>query len=183
MNRSLTIPAGCCLFAFGALLAALQGTVGRETAAGLAPLATPVRRGDREKTMPPTLADSASKASEIDGDLLLSNDEAEQVLTKLAGEYLRPWRQWETSPRHLYSRVAPRPIPTISAKIEISTGVTSQSDGFLVATIVVSTGARSEPVPCVVDRVTKQVRLFSEGQWLSEDVWLKKAPLPRSTKP
>jgi hypothetical protein len=183
MNRSLTIPAGCCLFAFAALLAALQGTVGRETAAESAPLATPIRRGDREKTMPPTVANSASKASQANGDLLLSNEEAEQVLTKLAGEYLRPWRQWETSPRHLYSRVAPRPIPTISAKIEMSTGVMSQSDGFLVATIVVSTGARSEPIPCVVDRVTKQVRLFSEGQWITEDAWLKKAPLPRSTKP
>jgi len=183
MNRSLVIPAGCCLFAFVALLAVLQGTFGRETAAESASLAAPAPRGEREKTIPSTRADLVSKASQPNGDLLLSSGEAEQVLTKLAGEYLRPWRQWETSPHHLYSRVAPRPIPTISAKIEMSTGLTRQSDGFLVATIVVSTGARSEPVPCVVDRVTKQVRLFSEGQWLTEDVWLKKAPLPRSTKP
>jgi hypothetical protein len=29
----------------------------------------------------------------------------------------------------------------------------------------------------VIDRITKRVRLFDGGQWLTEDEWLKTAPL------
>lgn len=179
MNRSLVIPAACCLFAFAVMLAALHGVGGWETATQPAQSGAPSRLGDRG-TKPITRAYSAS---EVHDGRLLSSEEAEQVLSTLAGEYLRPWRQWETSPRRLYSRAAPRPIPTISAKIELSQVATGQSDSFLVAVITVSKGAQSQPVPCVVDRITQEVRLFSEGQWLSKDEWLKKAPLPQSAKP
>jgi len=180
MNRSLVIPAGCCLFAFAALLTALHGVAGRENAAETARFDASERREDRG-TMPATSAHPLPEAASAKGNLLLSRKEAEQVLTKLSGEYLRPWRQWETSPRHLYSRAAPRPIPTISAKIEMSS-LAGQNDSFLVATIAVSAGERSWSVPCVVDRMTKKVRLFAGGQWLTADEWLKQAPLPGSTK-
>ena len=182
MNRSLTIPAVCCLFAFAALLAALHGAVGRETAGEPGQVGGPGRPGDRGTT-PSTRAYLASEAPDGTGSLQLSVDEAEQVLTTLAGEYLRRWRQWETSPRRMYSRASVGPIPSIFARIEMTADSTCQSDNFLVATIVVSTGAQSQPVPCVVDRITKQVRLFAEEQWLTEDEWLKKAPLPWLTKP
>jgi hypothetical protein len=177
MNRTLVIPAGCCLFAFAALLAALHGAKGREASAR--PVHSDVswsRLGSG--SMPSRPAYSASDALNANGDLLLSSEEAKQVLTTLAGEYLRPWREWEASPHHLYSRAAPRPIPTIYAKIEMSPSAMGQSDSLLVATIAVSRGARTEQVPCVVDRITKRVRLYAERQWLTEDEWLKNASLP-----
>jgi len=163
MNRSLVIPAVCCLGAFAALMATLHGVNGREAAAEFIPLDASVRRAD---------------ASKANSELLLSTEEAEQALTSLVGEYLRPWRQWETSPHRLYSRVAPRPIPTILAKVEMSPSPNCKSDNFLVAKIDVSTGGKSQLTPCVIDRTTKEVLLFAEGQWLAEDEWLTKAPLP-----
>ena len=168
MNRSLVIPAVGCLFAFAALLAILHGAAGREAAA------EPVSLDHS----PRSLAASKARLANDSRNELLSTTEAEQRLATLAGEYLRPWRQWETSPRHLYSRVAPRPIPSISAEVAMSPGETGESGSFLLATIAVRTGAQSQPIPCVVDRATKQVRLFSAGQWLSEAEWLKQAPSP-----
>ncbi len=177
MNRYLVIPASCCVIAFAALLAAFHGAVGRETATGSTHVGERARRGDLG-TMPSKLAYVASKSPQANGNLRLSIDEAQVLLTTLTGEYLRPWRQRENSPRHLYSRAAPRPIPSISAKTELASSATGQTDSFLVATITISTAARSQSVPCVVDRITKQVRLFNEGQWVTEDEWLTKAPLP-----
>lgn len=172
MNRSLLIPAGCCLVAFVALLAVLQGAPAPENAAE----AARARRTDR-KTVTVPVAYSASPAPSPRHNLL-SAEEAEQVLTTLAGEYVRPWRQRETSPRHLYSRAAPRPIPTISERIELAREATSQTDSYLVATIVISTGATTQEVPCVVNRATKRVQLFANDEWLTEQEWLKQAPLP-----
>jgi len=177
MNRLLVIPAACCLIAFAALLAALQGAVGHETGAESTQV---VERGYRGEpgTKPLTRNYLASDATRANDNLLMSSDEAQQVLTRLAGDYLRPWRQWESSSHRLYSRAAPRPIPSISAGIELASSAAGQSDGFLLATITVTAGARTQPVPCVVDRTTKQVRLFAEGQWQSEKEWVMNAPLP-----
>lgn len=176
MNRSLVISAGCSLFAFATLLALLYGAAGREIAAEPAKLGVRWPGGDRGTLLSPR-TDSESGAPPANAKML-SAEEAEEVLTTLTGEYLRPWRQWETSPRHFYSRAAPRPIPTIYAEIEISPDATGQSDSYLVATIAVSTGAQTQTVPCVINRITEQVRLFADGQWLTEDEWLKQAPLP-----
>ena len=60
----------------------------------------------------------------------------------------------------------------------MSPDASSESDSFLLASIVIRKGAQSQAVPCVVDRLTKRTRLFVEGQWLTEDEWLKTAPLP-----
>jgi hypothetical protein len=125
---------------------------------------------------------SASKVPEADISAPLSVEEAEQVLTALAGEYMRPWREWEASPHRMYSRVAPRPIPTIYASVEMSPGATGPRDSFLVGTIAVGTEAPLQPAPCVVDRLTAQVRVFADGQWLDEEEWLRKAPTPKSMK-
>jgi hypothetical protein len=32
----------------------------------------------------------------------------------------------------------------------------------------------------VVDRTTRQVRLFADGEWITAEQWLKKAPLPEA---
>jgi len=180
MNRSLVFPAGCCLFAFTALLAALHGAKGREASAKTALFGAAWHRADRNPA-PSTRACSTLPNPHTNG-TLLSSEEAKQVLTTLAGEYVRPWQEWEASPHRLYSRAAPRPLPPIYATVEMSPHAIGPSDALLVATIAISSEGQSEPVPCVVDRITKQVRLYAEGQWLTDDEWLKTAPRPWPTK-
>jgi hypothetical protein len=175
MNRWLIIPAGCCLLAYAALFATIHGAASRETSAG--PRRLEAALGGRDDGMVYS-ASRAARVSAAESNLLLTAAEGEQMLATLSGEYLRPWRQWETSPRHLYSRAAPRPIPPSSAEIQLAQTEFSTSDSVLLATIVVRTGARSQSIPCAVDRVTKRVRLFSEEHWLTADEWLKTAPLP-----
>jgi len=177
MNRSLVIPAGCCLFAFAALLAALQGAKGRESSAKPAPLGASWHRGDRS-LMSSTRDCSTLTTPHANRDLLLSSEDAQQVLTTLANEYLRPWRELGASPHRLYSRAAPRPIPTMYAEIDMPVNAITQSDSLLVATITIGGGPRPESVPCVVDRTTKRVRLYAQGQWLTDDEWLKNATMP-----
>lgn len=169
MNRSLVVPAGC-LCAFAALLAVLPGGDGRESAADS------VLRGEVSTRA------ALDLAVPIGGQDLLPHAEAERMLTKLSGEYLRPWRQWENSPQRLYSRAAPRPIPSMSAEVALSAGETLESDSFVLATIDIRTGERLERVPCVVDRATRQVQLFAGGQWVSSDQWLETAPVPHSRR-
>jgi hypothetical protein len=164
MNRKLIVPAAGCLVAFLALLAALHGASGRESAG-------------KPRADDGTIAASLSENSPDDRDLM-SVDAAEQVLTSLSGEYLRPWRNFESSPRHLYSRAAPRSIPTILANVELPRQSVAAGDSLLVATITVTAGDHSEKTPCVIDRLTKRVRLFSEGEWIASEEWLKKAPVP-----
>ena len=122
MNRSLAIPAGCCFFAFAVLLAALHGAVGREAPAETSQSGLASHHGDRG-TIPPARTCSAL-VSNANDNRRLSIDEAEQLLTTLSSQYVRPWRQWAESPRRLYSRAAARPIPTISASIQMSPGAT-----------------------------------------------------------
>jgi hypothetical protein len=180
MNRSLLIPAICCAFGFVALLAILHQAAGREAATDSAGQIARSSRVDSETLRPaPAYLPSASAAAKRSEDsLLMSANDAERKLTALSGEYLRPWRKWETSPNRLYSRAAARPIPSIAAEVAMSPSDTGAGDAFLLATIVVRTGKQSQSVPCVVDRTSKQVCLFSDGQWLREDEWLKKAPRP-----
>ena len=152
MNRWLVIPAGCCLVAFIALWTGLGGAASKGFSA----------------------RDSVKAAAVTRESLAL--EEVKQSLTALTGEYLRPWRQRETSPRHLFSRAAPRPIPSISAEV-LFAGTDVQSEGLAVAAIVI-TGPYPETVPCVVDRSTGRVRLFAGGQWLTEAEWLGQAQMP-----
>jgi hypothetical protein len=156
MTRSIWIPAIGCLAAFAALWATLQGATRRSTVDVLRSASAP---------------SEATRGS-------LSIDEAEQVLSALSSEYLRPWRALETSPHRLYSRAAPRPIPPSYANVELA-AASAQSEAFLVATLSISkAGGPAQQVPCVVDRSTRQVRLFAAGQWQDESEWLANAPLP-----
>jgi hypothetical protein len=172
MNRTLAIPAVCCLLAYFILLATLHSSSAKEAASR----ATSIRASLAEDyaTLDITARSPAAPAA---AKLPLSVKGSEQMLTALANEYLRPWREFENSPTRLYSRAAPRPIPTISAEVAVSTP-SSDDAVFLLVSIVVKKGRRSESIPCVVDRQSKQARLFADGQWLSQEEWLKTAPLP-----
>jgi hypothetical protein len=177
MNRSLMIPAGCCLLAFAALLATFHRVAGEGPGSELAQFIALGHRIDLGSS-PSSRASAPPAVFGAGGNPPLSMEEAEQVLTALAGEYIRPWKQWEASPHRLYSRAAPRPIPTITAAVEISPGAAGNSNSFLVATITVDKASQPEQTPCVIDRGTREALFFAEGQWLTQDEWLKKAPRP-----
>ena len=176
MNRALIIPAGFCLIAFAALLATV-GPYGRASTAAATKPAAIHRLADRSST-PITEAGAAFEVPNASGARPLSDSEARKLVSTLADEYLRPWRQWEASPQRWYSRAAPRPIPTMHTEIAMAPVTKGQSNSFLLGTIAVITGAQSQPVPCIVDRMTKRTWMSVDGKWLTEDEWLKKAPVP-----
>jgi len=174
MNRAIVIPAGFCLVAIVALLATIRGE-GRRSTAFSASLPPTVQRTDSDATSS-LHAIPAPRLSSVHQTPLLSEEEAQQQLSALVDQYMRPWREWENSPQRFYSRAAPRPIPSISAEIAIVPSI--QSDGFLLGTITVKVGTRSEHIPCVLDRMSKVVWLSASGQWLTAEQWVKKAPVP-----
>jgi hypothetical protein len=168
MNRSLTIPAICSLAAFVGLLAVLHGAPTNDPPASRSRSSTVAVHPVATSGIPREPARS-----------LLSPDEAREQLTALTGEYLRPWKQWESSPRRLYSRVAPRPIPSLSAEVEMTASSTEPQESFVLAVITISRAREVEQrIPCLVDRTTSQIRLFADGQWLTSEDWLKRAPTP-----
>jgi hypothetical protein len=155
MNGLLAIRAICCLFAFAVLSAVLHGTA--------------IERGPAARNSPPSVSDRST---------LVSIDDAQELVASLVGEYQRPWKQRESAPYRLYSRVAPRPIPSISAEIQWASSNANSSDGMLLATIDVRAGTIAHCVPCVIDRTTSQARFFAGNRWLTADEWLQGAPLP-----
>jgi hypothetical protein len=176
MNRSLWIPAGACLAAFAGLLVVLHAVTGREKAADFRQTAALMPRS--RQASPALRGERAIPNALAAGETMLSIEESKQHLTALTGEYLRPWRQWESSPARLYSRIALRPVPTIFADVDVPSDAAGPADSFLVATIALRKGDEVESVPCVVNRLNKQARLFANGRWLTEDEWLELAPVP-----
>lgn len=170
MNRMLLIPAICCFSAFTVLLVILNAATAREAAAQAA------RRGGDAAISPVAIDDAPTPSA---GAISKSGSEPEQLLQKLSDEYLQPWRQWENSPHRLYSRVAPSPVPSISAEIAVSPQGGNQLKNVALATITIRKGRTSDEVPCIVDRTTQRVHLFAAGKWLSSEEWLKTAPTPR----
>jgi hypothetical protein len=169
MNRMLLIPAICCVSAFAVVLLVFHTATGRETA-------TPAGRGGGDNALSPVAIEDARTPSA--GDIPRSASEPEQLLQKLSDEYVRPWRQWQNSPHRLYSRAAPRPVPSIFAEIAVSPQSAGQRKDVSLATITIRTGLTSDAVPCIVDRTTGLVHLFAAGKWLPSDEWLKTAPTP-----
>jgi len=176
MNRAIVIPAGFCLLALTALLATIRGENRHSNAFSTSPPPKEQQTDSDAKSSPPAIP--ASGLSSSNQASLLSDEEAQQQLSVLADQYQRPWREWENSPHRFYSRAAPRPIPSISAEIAIAPSTKVQSDSFLLGAITVKIGARSEHIPCVIDRTSKIVWLSASGQWLTEEEWLAKAPAP-----
>jgi hypothetical protein len=176
MNRAIVIPAGLCAVALAALLATIRGETRRSTAFS-ATLPPTVQSTDSDTTSS-LRAIPESGASSSYQTPVLSHEEAQQQLSALVDQYLRPWREWENSPQRVYSRAAPRPIPSISAEIAIVPTAQVQGENLLLGTITVKAGIRSERIPCVVDRISKAVWLSASGQWLTGRQWLTKAPVP-----
>ena len=172
MNRRLTIPAGCCIVAFGVVYAALHGAVDADV--------NPSRQRvvSSELANLSSVSSSAAQFDKFDR-RLLSVAEVEQSLISARDAWLRPWRQWESAPHRLYSRVAPRPIPSLSAEIQLASESLGESAGCLVGIISVHKGG-AEPfaIPCVVDRFTSRTRFFHDGRWLTEEEWVATAPAP-----
>lgn len=162
MNRFLIHSAAGCLFAFAGLWAGLHGATGREAAAKTA-------------VAPPRAYEVVSISR---GDGIPSVNKVEQRLAALTGEYIRPWRQWESSPHRTYSRAMVREVPPIYATVELAAHSAGGTEGLVVATIAIRKGVEVETVPCVVDRTTNQVRLFAGDNWLTEEQWLSLAPRP-----
>jgi len=162
MNRLLAIPAACCLVAYAALAATTHG-----------PSKEPVPAIDLNS------AANAVPVAKEGCNTLLSVTEAQALVVSLAGEYQRPWQQWQSSPHRLYSRAAPRPVPSISAEIQWASAPANPRDGLLLASIVIRAGKVSQTVPCVIDRTSGEATFFASGQWQTSDEWLKSAPLPQ----
>ena len=158
MNRLLLIPAVGCLAAFVVAAAGLYRADGREPKTATVAYVAPQSRDPRDESA-------------------LAPREAEQKLQALTAQYLQPWRNWETSPRRMFSRAAPAPVPSISERIELVDSAAHPA-GCWLATITVTIGDEPEQTPCVVDRHSGEVRLFAGGKWLAEDEWLALAPLP-----
>jgi hypothetical protein len=152
MNRALVIPAVGCVLVFAGTFAMLHRAAG-ET-------------GPKADVAPPAVYERGR--------------EPETKLKTLAAEYVRPWQEYQRSPARLYSRVAPRPVPSIGAEVELVTTDAAPGGSVLLATIHVSIGDQKTSTPVIVDRDTKEVRVFSQGKWQNTYDWLKTAPNPRS---
>jgi hypothetical protein len=176
MNRSLLIPACACAIGFAALLASLHGASpkARSKPDPFASLATSSSSSPLVTSEAAPLV-IASKPATLPK---LSADEAEQVLAKLTDEYLRPWRQWQRSPQHSYSRAGIERVPSISAAIELAGAGQEQGDSVFMGTVTITTGLKTEAFPCVVDRDNKHVWLCASGQWQTSEGWLASAPAP-----
>lgn len=182
MNRSLAIPAGVTLVAFVVVASMFHKAAGRDAVGGEAiPQAASV---EVPAAFPPTVfPDAASLSQETEAlafgqEPLLSVPAAKEHLSTLTAQYLGPWRQWQSSPRFLYSRVAPRPVPSVSEKIDIFAGNLSEADSLVLATIEIKTGEETQAIPCVIDRHTQKAWFYNGNRWLNEAAWLAQAPLP-----
>jgi hypothetical protein len=173
MNRSLAIPAVGCLITFALVLAAVHKTADSapsdspgENAAGpehafvSIPLKSPKARPADQK-----VEDAAP----------MTDDEAREVLKKLTEKYMQPWREWEKSPHRLYSRAAPRPVPSISSDVTVLPP-SEPTDSFLLATIEIKTGSHLQSTPCIIERRTKRVVLFANGRWIPGEKWATEGP-------
>lgn len=158
MNRLLLVPAFVCLLAFVSLYTVLNRAVGVE--------------GDATRT----LADTPSALTPLDT-TLASVNEAERVLGLLRDKYLQRCRDWDNSPHRMMSRIAQRRVTPSCAEVVMSPKSTGERDSILLATISMQWQKQIQTkIPCVVDATTKQVRLFHDGQWLTDDEWLKTVP-------
>jgi hypothetical protein len=154
MNRALVIPAVGCALVFAGMFAMLHRASGES--------------GAKEQGAPPPARENAAPT------------EPEAKLKALAAEYVRPWKDYQNSPGRLYSRMAPRPVPSIEAEVELVTTDVAPVGAPLLATIHVKIGDQKSSTPVIIDRDTKEIRLFAQGKWQKSEDWMKSAPNPRT---
>ncbi len=154
MNRALFVPAVGCGLAFGATLALLHHAMAAGEAA-------------RDAGHPP--------AAETEP----APDVVRTTLEPLAAEYVRPWREYRQAAAPPWSRVVIRPVPSITTRVEVADEEMALPGSVLPATIHVTIiGVSTTSTPCIVDRETKEVRVFAGGRWQRPEDWLKTAPNP-----
>ena len=163
MKRQLMVPAACCAIAFASLYATLN-------------IAKSVE--DDSKTPGCTL-----NASSILPTSPATTAEAELALSSLRDTYVQRWRTWEESRYQVLSRAAPRQLAPTDVDFLVSPQSTAPNDSCLLAAFSIQQRGQTHKIPCVVDAATKQIRLFHDGNWLTEDQWLSTAPaLPNETE-
>jgi hypothetical protein len=173
MNLKLTIPAAVSLAAFVGTMLFLNQSDGQQpdgSAARVASTSDAATASDANGA-PAT----ASKPTLPTGPL--NPQQAKALLESYTAGYTKPWRDYAESPQHMMSRAMPRPIPSLYTRIEWASS--SEPDNkLMLATIRISKGLETTAAPCVIDRETKQVRIFANDQWQTADEWVKNAPKP-----
>ena len=173
MNLKITIPAVVSLAAFLGTMIFLNQSDGQQPDESAA-------RAALKASVPPATAESGSN-SEAPKVMYpagpLNAKQAKTLLESITASYTKPWQDYAESPHHMMSRVAPRPVPSLNTRIEWASS--SEPDNkLMLATIRISKGLETTSAPCVIDRQTKQVRIFANDQWQSADEWVKTAPKP-----
>lgn len=156
MNRALVIPAVGSALAFSGLFAIFH----RAAAEGEA------------------TRDAAPQAiTELDA----VPDDVRATLQALASDYVRPWQEYRQAAVSPYSRAIVRPVPSITATVDVAAAEVGLPGNLLLATVHVTIiGVATTSTPCIIDRATKDVRLFAAGRWQRPEEWLKTAPSPRT---
>lgn len=175
MNLKMTLPALASLAAFLGTMLVLNQSDGQQpdeatARAALTAAATIVPSPDSPQPDTAQVAPAKSGAR-------LNQTQAKALLEGYTASYTKPWQDYAQSPHHLMSRAMPRLIPSLNTRIEWASAI--ETDNQLLATIRISKGLETTSAPCVIDRTSKQVRIFANDQWLSTEDWVKTAPQPR----
>lgn len=156
MNRALVIPALGCALACTGLFAVLHHAAAE---------------GQAQR-------DAASQATAA-----AAPADVRATLEALAADYVSPWREYQQAEASPFSRAIVRAVSSITAAVEIAAADATVPGPLVLATIHVTIiGVSTTSTPCVIDRETKEVRLFAAGRWQRPDDWLKTAPHPRTFK-
>ncbi len=156
MNLKLTLPALASLAAFLGTMLVLNQSGGQQPDEANARAAIMASATN----VPPEDSSGPTTPAKISG--RLNQTQAKALLEGYTVSYTKPWQDYAQSPHHLMSRVAPRPIPSFHARIEWASAI--ETDNQLLATIRISRGLETTAAPCVIDRASKQVRMFANDQ-------------------
>ncbi len=172
MNLKLTLPAIASFAAFLGTMLVLNQSDGQQPDEASARVAISASATN----VPLEDSSAPSTPTKISG--RLNQTQAKALLESYTASYTKPWQDYAQSPHHMMSRVAPRPVPQLYTRIEWASAI--ETDNQLLATIRISKGLL-EPTaaPCVIDRTSKQVRIFANDQWQSAEEWVKSARSPR----
>lgn len=154
MNRALVIPALGCAVAFTGLFAILHRAAAEDEAL-------------RDATL------------QVDAEAAPADVRA--TLEALAEEFVLPWQEYREAEAAPFSRAIPRAVPSITAAVEMTAGDMGLPGNLVLAAIRVTIiGVSTTSTPCIIDRETKETRLFAAGRWQRPEDWLKTAPHPRT---
>jgi hypothetical protein len=174
MNLKLTLPALGSLAAFLGTMLVLNQSDGQQPDEATARAALTV--SDTNLPGSDTLHTNSAQVAPAKLAGRLNQTQAKTLLEGYTASYTKPWQDYAQSPHHYMSRVTPRPVPSLNTRIEWASSI--ETDNQLLATIRITKGLETTSAPCVIDRTTKQVRIFANDQWQSAEDWVKTAPQP-----